>query len=88
VADHAFALADSNTELQGASMAYGPNGETVNLKALLTEGNGTIVTDDPRIVEALRGNPIFVEASAPSAPITQTPEPSPAPADISEGGEQ
>jgi hypothetical protein len=54
-------------DFNGATMAYGAAGETVNIGSRLENGNGTISTKDGLLANAFAGHPALKEVSAPSA---------------------
>lgn len=61
-----FALKETVKDFAGASLAFGPDGETVDIKARLDNGGGTITTDDPDLADALAGHDALKEVSSPS----------------------
>jgi len=54
-------------DFAGASMALGAEGKTVDIKARLDNGNGTIRTSDPVEIAAYRQHEALKEVSAESA---------------------
>lgn len=66
--EKAFALkAEYESDFAGASLALGPEGKTVDLKARLDNGGGTIRTSDPVEIAAYRQHEALKEVSAESA---------------------
>lgn len=59
-----FALKETIKDFAGASLAFGPEGETVDIKSRLDNGGGTISTDDPDLADALAGHDALKEVSS------------------------
>jgi hypothetical protein len=66
--ERAFALPDG-VEIAGGSLAYGHDGETVDVKQLLANHNGLIVTDDPILAGALTEMDLFEERALDGSPF-------------------
>lgn len=66
--ERAFELkAEFEKDFAGASMAFGPEGKTVNIKDRLDNNGGTIVTDDMELANALAGHDALKEVPVPSS---------------------
>lgn len=66
-ATQAFALRESAPDdLSGATVAAGPNAETIDIVARLKEGKGTIVTDDQSEIDALNGVDLLKSVPVPA----------------------
>jgi hypothetical protein len=66
--ERAFALPDG-VQLAGGSLAYGPDGETVDVKQLLADNNGLIRTDDPVLAGALGEMHLLEERALDGGPL-------------------
>lgn len=65
---HAYALREEYEEtFEGGTLAHGAKSETVDIKALLDEGAGVILTDDAFIQQYLDESPIFKRVAAKDA---------------------
>jgi len=53
-------------ELQGATVAFGPDALTFDVKAALVAGGGYVVTDDPLLAGVLRGTHVLEASDVPS----------------------
>lgn len=68
----AFALREPVEDLQGATVACGSNGETLDVVARLKDGDGVIVTSDPVEIQALQGFDLLHTVAVPTAKKTTT----------------
>lgn len=63
----AFALRESVKDLQGATVACGSDGKTLDVAARLSKGDGVIVTSDPAEIRALEGLEVLKSVPVPAA---------------------
>lgn len=65
-ATQAFALRESVKDLQGATVACGSDGETLDVLARLKAGDGVIVTSNPAEIHALQGVDVLKTVPVPA----------------------
>ena len=65
-ATQAFALRESVKDLQGATVACGSDGRTLDVSALLAKGDGVIVTSDPDEIRSLEGVDVLKSVPVPA----------------------
>jgi hypothetical protein len=84
VTAQAFKLAAGHEDFAGGSIA-GPDGQTVDLKQLLDQGDGVIVTQHDGIAASLRTMPAFVTTPVPHGwepPAPEEADPDALPGDL------